>query len=51
MESKNAENAAISNAQPDNALRHGKILVLRRDDKLYLFETFQLYLEKELTPE
>jgi len=51
MESTNAANAAIPNAQPDNALGHGKILVLRRDDKLYLFETFHEYLEKELTPE
>jgi hypothetical protein len=47
----NAANAAIPNAQPDNALKRGKILVLTNDDKLILLDTFQKYLDDVLTPE
>ena len=50
MESSNAANAAIPNAQPDNALKRGKILVLT-NDKLILLDTFQKYLDEVLTPE
>jgi hypothetical protein len=50
MESSNAANAAIPNAQTDNALRQGKILVLTHN-KLILLDTFHKYLADVLTPE